>query len=330
MNFKFLTSLLAGSVFALGSISLIACGGDSGSSAEEEPGTSSAQEIILSSASKESPLNSASSINGKVLADGKGGYELILTGSLEMNPNFIPEGHDESEDLWFDIDSLSFIVGKYGDNGKAFIVDSLNIIGNVQLPTDHISIASSYEKIPLNQDKIGCGKFVLYVWIYMSVEEDSSLHYTALKQVDFELECKQEVQSSSSAGPAACTEMVRKEITLQNLIGSDVYTMNLDGGTDAQLTLVVENPSIYLQAGAGVKIWEEGGVLTGGVDPKDPVCMESMEKDDRTGSEKMEMDAGTLWYIVTTPAGTYPMRVTRRETSDATTGILGLVYYVKK
>ena len=289
--------------------------------------SSSSREIILSVASETSPLNSTSYINGSVVPDGKGGFELTLTGSLEMNPNFIPEEHDESEDFWFTFDSLSFTVGKYGDDGKAYLVDSLNIVGNIQFPVDRIPMATSYKQIPLNQDKIGCGEFVLYVWIYMSLEEDPSLRYTALKQVDFTLPCKV-VESSSSAG--TCTELDRQEITLQNLKDGDVYTMNLDGGTDAQLTLVVENPTIYLQAAANVKIWEDGGALIGGVDPRDPVCMESMVKDDRTGTEKMEMDAGTLWYIVTTPVGMYPMRVIRRETSDATTGILGLVYYVKK
>jgi hypothetical protein len=265
----------------------------------------------------------------KVFTDGKGGWELNLSGSLSFDYDFIPEGHDADEDFWFTFDSLSFIVGKYGDDGKAYLVDSLNIDGNVDFPTDKISMAASFSKVPLNQDKIGCGKFVLYVWAYMSVEEDPNLHYTALKSSDFELECKV-IESSSSEGPKTCTELARQEITLKNDVGSDINYMNLDGGTEAQLTLVVENEIVYLQAAAGVTISEEGGVLTAGIDPKDPVCMEDMEGDERTATEKMEMDKGTLWYIVKTPAGSYPMRVTQNMTSSTTSGTLGLVYYKKK
>ena len=329
MKFKFVKTLLVGSIFALGSIGVIACGGDSSSSAEEDQSVSSAQEIILSSASGTSPLNSASSVNGKVLADGKGGWELNLSGSLSFNYDFVPEGHDSDEDFWFTFDSLSFIVGKYGDDGKAYVVDSLDINGNADLSQATISMAASFSKVPLNQDKIGCGKFVLYTWIYMGVEEDSSLHYSALKQFDFELTCKVE-ESSSSAAQTTCTELERQEITLKNETGSDINYMNIDGGTEAQLTLVVEDGIVYLQAASGVSIAEESGLLTGGVDPQAPVCMEDMEGDDRTSEEKMEMDTGTLWYIVTTPAGKYPMRVTTRQTYDNISGILGLVYYKKK
>ena len=325
MNFA--KQLFLYSVFALGTIGLTACG-DDGSSANDT-GTSSAQEIILSSASETSPLNSASSINAKVLADGKGGWELNLSGSLSFDYDFIPEGHDVDEDLWFTFDSLSFIVGKYGDDGKAYLVDSLNINGNVEFPTDKISMAASFSKVPLNQDKIGCGKFVLYVWAYMGVEEDPKLHYTALKSVDFELQCTI-VESSSSEGPKTCTELARQEITLKNEVGSDIDYMSFDAGTEKQVTLAVEDGVVYLQAAAGVKISEEGGALTAGIDPKDPVCMEDMEGDDRTTTEKMEMDAGTLWYIVTTPSGKYPLRVTTRQTYDNTSGVLGLVYYKKK
>jgi len=326
MNFKFLTSLLAGSVFALGSISLIACGGDSGSSAEEEPGTSSAQEIILSSASKESPLNSASSINGKVLPDGKGGFELTLTGSLEMNPYFIPEEHDESEDFWFTFDSLSFTVGKYGDDGKVYLVDSLNVVGDVQFPADRIPIASSYKQIPLNQDKIGCGKFVLYVWIYMSVEEDSSLHYTALKQVDFELECKPDVASSSSAGPTTCTELAHATVTLSNMLGDAIDYMSIDGAADAhQLTMVLEGGETYLQAADGISIYEEVGALSDVI--QESICMEDIQKHDATKTDKMLIELGA-WYIVVTPSGSYPVKAKSKPTGNE--GELTLDYYKKK
>ena len=325
MNFKFLKTLLAGSVFALGSMALTACGGDSSSSSDENEGTSSAQEIILSSASETSPLNAASKIEAKTLADGKGGWELVLTGSLEIDPNYFPEGGDDDVDYWFAFDSLSFIVGKVGDDGKNYMVDSLIVKSKITFPVERVTMASSFDKISLNQDKIGCGKFVLFTWVYMSDDEEHAFPRTALKETPFDLQCKA-VEESSSSVATVCTVLERLEVDLSNVYDTDVHTLNVDGGTDAQLTMVVEGGETYLQAGTGVTIYEENGKLTSGIDPTDP-CMEDMEAYESTATTKMAIELG-MWYIVKTPQGTYPFRAIAKPTEP--TGVLTLVYFKKK
>ena len=95
MKFQFVKTLLLGSFFALGSIGLTACGGDSSSSADEGDSSSSAEPLVLSSVSETSPLDEGSKISVDVQADGKGGYILSLSGIIKTDSDeFETEGYE--------------------------------------------------------------------------------------------------------------------------------------------------------------------------------------------------------------------------------------------
>ena len=96
MNFKFLKTFLAGSVFALGSIGLTACGDDSSSASDEGDSSSSAEELVLSSVSEESPLAEGAAITANVAEDGHNGFYMTLQGILTINNEDSPVAEPEA------------------------------------------------------------------------------------------------------------------------------------------------------------------------------------------------------------------------------------------
>ncbi|MBR2058171.1 MAG: hypothetical protein IJ982_04525, partial [Fibrobacter sp.] len=113
MKFQFVKSILACSVFALGSVALTACGGDSSSSADEGDSSSSAEPLVLSSVSETSPLDAGSKVVAAATADGQGGYYLSLSGIIKTDSEMFPdpEGYDGEDPVYYNIDSLQFDVG---------------------------------------------------------------------------------------------------------------------------------------------------------------------------------------------------------------------------
>ena len=328
MKFKFAKSLLLGSVFALGSLGLTACGGDSSSSAEETSSSSGAEELVLSSVSETSPLDAGSKIEASVTADGQGGYLLTLSGIIKTdNDAFETDGYDGDDRVYYLIDSLKFDVGDKTGNRVSLPV---NLKPGTSLGKESINLISVIDEIPLDQDATCGDNYTLYVTIFMSgdIEETKQFQYSARLNDEFSIPCKV-IESSSAA--ATCTEMeVVENVQLSNILGSDQYALNFSTGTaenpDVSLSVVEGVP--YFEASAGVKIIQEGSQESG-VIPSAPICLENFTEAYNGEHNPMELEDMT-WYLVKTSSGTYPVMRGAFMKQDDSRGKLTFTYLKKK
>lgn len=328
MNFK---SLILGSAFALSLFGLTACGDDSSSGADE--GTSSAEEYIASSASEISPFDTNTVIKADVSAKKGGGQQMKLTGTLKLDGDFAWDHFDE-ESWFFQFDSLQFIATTVED-GKTYRTN-LVVNDHNKYPVEQVVLGNTVDNIDLDQIE-GCGKFRLFIWMFMSLDcseaddqefcnvaaKQDSTQFTAVQSVDFEKECK--VIESSSSAEEVCTKLEAVEASLSNELGTDVYTINLDGGADAQLTMIVSGGYPSFQAAPGIEISEEDNQETGYV-PEGDICFEGFHQAYKSVANPMELNSGS-WYLVKTPNKTYPLMIRKFMKDDDSRGTLSFVYF---
>lgn len=329
MKFQFVKSILACSVFALGSVALTACGGDSSSSADEGDSSSSAEPLVLSSVSETSPLDAGSKVVAAATADGQGGYYLSLSGIIKTDSETFPdpEGYDGEDPVYYNIDSLQFDVGDKDGNRVSLPV---NLKQGASLGKESINLISVIDEIPLDQDATCGDKFTLYVTIFMSGDNDDTKQYayTARLTGDFSIPCKV-IESSSAA--ATCTEMeIVENVVLSNILGSDQYKLNFSTGTaeNPDVTLSIVDGVPYFEASAGIKIIQEGSQESGVIPPA-PICLENFTEAYNGEHNPMELE-DMAWYLVVTPTGTYPfMRGSFMSQGDAK-GKVTITYFKKK
>lgn len=321
-----------GSIFALGSIGLTACGDDSSSNAKGGDSSSSgAQPLILSSVSETSPLDKGSNVIAMATADGQGGYDLSLNGTLKTdNDEFDTDGYDGEDRVYYNIDSLQFDIGdKDGNRVNLLVPINSAVFGNNADRGINLGTAVNGE-IKLDQDAIGCGEFTLYVTIFMSgdAEDTKQFAYTARLETKFQLQCKV-IESSSSA--ATCTEMeAAGDVTLSNIYGTDQFALNFSTGTadNPDITMSIVDRIPYFTASAGVRIIQEGSQKSG-VIPQAPICLENFTEAYNGEQNPMELE-DMAWYLVITPTGTYPFMRGAFMAQDDTKGKVTITYYKKK
>ena len=335
---NFMKNLFLGSVFALGSIGLTACGDDS-SSAGDGDSSSSAEELVLSSVSETSPLADFSEIKADVTTGDNGGFALILKGNIAVDGDFVTPDYDG--EVTYLVDSLSFDVGRK-ENGKEIRVSNLPVPvkSNFQFPKDQFSLVFAIDKIPLDQKTIGCGDFVLYVTVYMSgdKEETKDFAFTARLMADFDLPCITEVSSSSVAEVCTQVDSVMTELSnISNQITAK-QAINFNTGTtdNPHVTLSIGDGTGYLVPGNGVTFQQitsydnSNGMWAA---PTAPVCLEKFTYSasfDEPGnsSTKVEMRESTQWYMAITSDGNFPIRPTRVQTAGSE-GTIYFIYYKK-
>ena len=328
MKFQFVKTLLLGSFFALGSIGLTACGGDSSSSADEGDSSSSAEPLVLSSVSETSPLDEGSKISVDVQADGKGGYILSLSGIIKTDSDeFETEGYEGDDRVYYVIDKLQFDVGDKNNNRVSLPV---NLKPGASLGKENINLISVIDEIPLDQDATCGDKFTLYVTIFMSGDEEETKQfaYTARLSDEFSIPCKV-IESSSAA--ATCTEMEKfGPVTLSNKLGDGQYAINFATGTaeSPNVTMVIEDGVPFFDAGAGVEIVREGSQETG-VIPEGKVCLENFSEAYNGKDSHMELEQ-MGWYLIKTSSGTYAVMIDSFMRQDETRGDLTIIYFKKK
>lgn len=329
MKFQFVKSILACSVFALGSAALTACGDDSSSSADEGDSSSSAEPLVLSSVSETSPLDTAGSkVIAAATADGQGGYYLSLSGIIKVDDEeFETEGYEGDDRVYYNIDNLQFDIGDKDGNRVSLPV---NLKPGASFGKPNINLISVIDEIPLDQDATCGDKFTLYVTIFMSGDEEDTKQfaYTARIDTTFNIPCKV-IESSSAA--ATCTEMeIVENVALSNILGSDQYKLNFSTGTaeNPDVTLSVVDGVPYFEASAGIKIIQEGSQESGVIPPA-PICLENFTEAYNGEHNPMELE-DMAWYLVVTPTGTYPfMRGSFMSQGDAK-GKVTITYFKKK
>ena len=322
-----------GSIFALGSIGLTACGDDSSSNAKGGDSSSSgAQPLILSSVSETSPLDEGSRITAMATADGHGGYDLSLSGTIKTdNDEFNTDGYDGDDRVYYNIDSLQFDIGdKDGNRVNLSVPINPAVFGNNADRGVNLGTAVNGE-IKLDQDAIGCGAFTLYVTIFMSgdAEDTKKFAYTARLETPFQLQCKV-IESSSSA--ATCTEMEAVEnVVLSNVLGGDQSALNFSTGTadNPDVTLSIVDRVPYFEASAGVRIIQEGSQETGVLPQQTPICLENFREAYNGEANPMELE-DMAWYLVVTPSGTYPFMRGSFLSQGDTKGQVTITYFKKK
>ena len=326
---KFAKKLFLYSVFALGTIGLTACGGDSSSSADEGDSSSSAEPLVLSSVSETSPLDKGSKINVEVQADGKGGYMLSLSGIIKTDSELFPdpEGYDGEDPVYYNIDNLQFDVGDKDGNRVSLPVA---LKPGASLGKESINLISVIDEIPLDQDATCGDKFTLYVTIFMSgdTEDTKQYAYTARLSAEFSVPCKV-IESSSAAG--TCTEMEKVgPVTLSNKLGDSQFALNFSTGTadNPDVTMVIEDGTPFFDAGTGVEIVREGSQETG-VIPSGQVCMEGFSEAYNGKDNHMELEQ-MGWYLIKTASGTYAVMIDSFMRQDETRGDLTIIYFKKK
>ncbi len=331
---NFMKKLFLGSVFALGSIGLTACGDDS-SSAGDGDSSSSAEELVLSSVSETSPLADFSEVEAERTADGKGGWVLKLTGNIATESDAFETPGYNGDPITYMVDSLSFDVGRKED-GKVIRVGNLPVPvrSTFKFPKEQFNPLFAIDEIPLNQDSIGWGDFVLYITVYMSGSaEEKTYAFTARLEAEFDLPKPAEVSSSSVA--EVCTQLTPVGDTLSNISTSVVkkFEINFAGGATAHATISFKDETGYLVAASGVSFKEitsyDDEINSRGMfaPPAAPVCLEKFT----TGNDSMneiEMRENTRWYMAITPDGNFPINPVRLEASG-TEGRMFLTYYKK-
>lgn len=328
MKFQFVKSILACSVFALGSVALTACGGDSSSSADEGDSSSSAEPLVLSSVSETSPLDTASKVIAEAKADGNGGYYLSLSGIIKVDDEeFETEGYEGDDRVYYNIDNLQFDIGDKDGNRVSLPV---NLKPGASFGKPNINLISVIDEIPLDQDATCGDKFTLYVTIFMSGDEEDTKQfaYTARIDTTFNIPCKV-IESSSAA--ATCTEMEKVgPVTLSNKLGSSQDAINFATGTadSPDVTMTIEDGTPFFTASAGVEIVREGSQETG-VIPEGQVCMESFSEAYNGKDNHMELEQ-MGWYLIKTASGTYAVMIDSFMKQDEAKGDLTIVYFKKK
>ena len=329
MKFKFVKTLLVGSIFALGSIGVIACGGDSSSSANDDVSSSASGEpLILSSVSETSPLAAGSHVEAAAMSDGKGGYYLSLKGNISTNSDeFDTEGYDGEDRVYYKIDSLKFDVGDKDGNRAAL---SVPLKPGASFGKESISLISVIGDIPLDQDAACGDNFTFFVTVFMSGDEPDTeqFAYTARLQTNFTVPCKV-IESSSAA--AVCTEMeMVGPVVLSNKVFGDQDAINFStGAMDApDVTMTFEDGEAIFTASAGVTIAEERN-MESGVTPEGTVCMENFAEAYNGQKNPMPLEQ-MAWYLVTTSTGTYPVMINKWVTQSDVKGDLTITYYKKK
>ena len=324
------------------SSSIAGAEGSSSSVAESARSSSSAEPIILSVASETSPLSEESYVQAQVTADGQGGYALLLTGNIATDYGFITPDYEGDEPIGYQIDSLSFDVGWVDENGNTIRVGNLPISlkSNFQFPKERISLISAIDEIPLDQNALGCGEFVLYVNVYMSGDTEETKNYLFMSRLeaDFELPCEFEEKSSSSVAEV-CTQVDSVAIVLSNVsTQSDAgQAINFNTGTanNPHVTMSIVDNTGYLVAGNGVTFQQitfyNNSVIWAA--PTAPVCLEKFSYSasfDEPGNSatKVEMREISLWYMAITPDGNFPIRPTRVQTAGSE-GTIYFIYYKK-
>ena len=324
------------------SSSIAGAEGSSSSVAESARSSSSAEPIILSVASETSPLSEESYVQAQVTADGQGGYALLLTGNIATDYGFITPDYEGDEPIGYQIDSLSFDVGWVDENGNTIRVGNLPISlkSNFQFPKERISLISAIDEIPLDQNALGCGEFVLYVNVYMSgdTEETKNYLFMARLEADFELLCK--IEESSSSVAEVCTQVDSVTIELSNISTQNdaEQAINFNTGTaeNPHVTLSIGDYTGYLVAANGVTFQQitsydnSHGMWAA---PTAPVCLEKFSYSvsfDESGNSasKVEMRESVQWYMAVTPDGNFPIRPTRVETAG-NEGRIYFIYYKK-
>jgi hypothetical protein len=344
MKFKFVKSLLLGSLFALGSIGLTACGDDSSSAGDEGGSSSSAEKLVLSSVSETSPLAESSEIEATRIADGKGGFALTLTGSIATESDaFVTPNYEGEEQIEYQVDSLSFDVGRIEKSGDTVKVGNLPVPvkKNFEFPKYQFSLVFAIDQIPLDQKTIGCGDFVLYVTVYMSGDKEETKEYafTARLMADFDLPCEVEVSSSSVAEVCTPVDSVTAELSnISNQITAK-QAINFNTGTtdNPHVTLSIGDNTGYLVAASGVTFQQitsydnSNGMWV--APTANPVCLEKFSysasfDEDYNSATKVEMRESTQWYMAVTPDGNFPIRPSRVQTAGSE-GTIYFIYYKK-
>ncbi len=326
---KFAKKLFLYSVFALGTIGLTACGGDSSSSADEGDSSSSAEPLVLSSVSETSPLDAGSKVVAAATADGNGGFYLSLSGIIKTDSETFPdpEGYDGEDPVYYNIDNLQFDVGDKDGNRVSLPV---NLKPGASLGKESINLISVIDEIPLDQDATCGDEFTLYVTIFMSgdTEDTKQYAYTARIDTTFNIPCKV-IESSSAA--ATCTEMEKVgPVTLSNKLGDSQFAINFSTGTadNPDVTMVIEDGTPFFDAGTGVEIVREGSQETG-VIPSGQVCMEGFSEAYNGKDNHMELEQ-MGWYLIKTASGTYAVMIDSFMRQDETRGDLTIIYFKKK
>ena len=315
----------------------------SSSVAESARLSSSAEPIILSSVSKTSPLAESSEIEATRIADGKGGFALTLTGSIATESDaFVTPNYEGEEQIEYQVDSLSFDVGRMEKNGNVVKVGNLPVPvkNNFEFPKYQFSLFFAIDQIPLDQKTIGCGDFVLYVTVYMSGDKEETKEYafTARLMADFDLPCITEVSSSSVAEVCTQVDSVTTELSNISTQITAKQAINFNTGTadNPHVTLSIGDNTGYLVAGNGVTFQQitsydnSRGMWAA---PTAPVCLEKFSYSvlfDEPGNSatKVEMREMALWYMAITPEGYFPIRPTRVQTAGSE-GIIYFIYYKK-
>lgn len=336
---NFMKNLFLGSVFALGSIGLTACGDDS-SSAGDGDSSSSAEELVLSSVSETSPLADFSEIKADVTTGDNGGFALILTGNIAIDDEFVTPDYDG--EVTYLVDSLSFDVGRK-ENGKEIRVGNLPVPvrSTFKFPNERVNLTFAIDKIPLDQDSIGCGDFVLYVTIYMSGDKEETKQYafTARLEADFSLDCKPAEVSSSSVAEV-CTQVDSVAVEFSNEYNKITAKQAINFATGAaenpHVTMSLEGGVGYLVAASGVSFQQIDSYDNSSgmwVAPASPACLEKFSYSPRFDGEgnsatKVNMQESTQWYMVITADGNFPIRPTRVQVNGSE-GSISFIYYKK-
>ena len=338
---NFMKNLFLGSVFALGSIGLTACGDDS-SSAGDGDSSSSAEELVLSSVSETSPLADFSEIKADVTTGDNGGFALTLSGSIATESDaFETPGYD-GDPITYQVDSLSFDVGRK-ENGKEIRVGNLPVPvrSTFKFPKEQFNLAIAIDKVPLDQDSIGCGDFVLYVTIYMSGDKEETKQYafTARLEADFSLDCKPAEVSSSSVAEV-CTQVDSVAVEFSNEYNKITAKQAINFATGAaenpHVTMSLEGGVGYLVAASGVTFQQidsydnSSGMWSA---PASPACLEKFSysprfDDEGNSATKVKMQESTQWYMVITADGNFPIRPTG-VLVNGSEGSISFIYYKK-
>ena len=335
MNFK---KILLGSAVFASTFGLIACGGDSSSSADDpQPNSvpSQGDPVVLPEQSAINPIMFSSVGTSLSISALPKSSTVSISGIIQLNmegitldPSFSPEAVPK-------IDSVRF-----------FVVDDKTINQSVTVPLDGVVFPT--ELIPLSGKTFetaelnGCGNFHLQIVVYSSTQEPNvkTVIYTSVFGDDPEEitsgsfvreqnQCEADLPpSSSSTEPAVCTEVTAHEITLSTSLGSDQHALNFETGLadNPHITISFEDGVAYATPAAGVTLFEDNYSQTNGLLPdKVPLCLEDFKASVRQFKDEL---ANGTWVIVTTADGKqYPFMAGKTMTESGSKGSIKITYY---
>jgi hypothetical protein len=336
MNFK---QILLGSAVAVSTFGLIACGGDSGSNAEETPASSSGQGGAVINIPKASTLNPVQFSNIRITqmtGAVAGTQKIALSGLIKLDPDFENTEQPYTAFAETHIDSVTFAVG-HVVNGQ-IRQEAINIpIGE---PADRISLSEmSFQTSELSS----CGDFNLYIFVHSSTKEEglSTSTYTSVFGDDpeeqapgvggftrSESECNvAPIESSSSEQQQTCTQATAHEVKLSNSLGSDQSAINFETGfsENPHLIITFQNEAAYATAGAGVTIVEDNYTQVNGMLPVGPVCLESFQPSATPVND--ELANGTWIDVITADGKIYPFMVGKTMMENESKGYIIITYF---